>query len=1039
MLTEGIKPLLRRLRNALFRVRHRRLIRGSRYFDPDWYLSQNPGLQSDPLALRDPARHYLRHGWDGSLRPGPDFDPVWYLREYPEVATSRLNPLVHFEISGRHIGLLPLPDRALAYDFHLWRGLAPIMLPRLEQLMRGLRPAVSLQEPVTAAWAVARWRAFHGDWGGVSEILMDLVFGGDAFSTSLGPHLLLFSALLHAHRSREALTLLGQLDRRFPEARERFLARAAWNVVFDPSDRRTSVLEALNAMYQTEGLEPVAIASGHVPGLDSLCSERPEQRCDGEGCVSVIVPAFNCIETLPAALASLWSQTWSDLELVVVDDCSSDGTGDWIEAWRSEVGKPTGRKVVVVRHTENLGAYHARNTGLQHTTGRWVTVHDSDDWSHPRKIEEQVRVLQSTTHAKASMSHWVRTTPDLVFQNWRIEARQCGWVVRNISSLLLERSVMNQLGFWDEVKVAADSELVARIIAVWGEGAVVDACPGVPLSFGRVTADSLTQSGETGQETEFFGVRKEYTDFYRRWHVKSRGRVENLHLSKNPAKRSFPAPPALLSRDISSANCSDADRIQLSGLFDSAWYVSCQPELQEQKVDALEHFLTLGLRAGRDPGPEFSRSGYALAYSQRIPRRVEPILHYLESDSSQGTSGLPYIEGRRQSVSGRPTVCIVGHAAGPEPGGAERCLLDNLDALERIGWNAVVVLPNALDIDYVEKVRARASGVAFIPFAWWLENRPPCRETVGHFKVLMSRHDVKLVHANTVVLDEPYLAAQELGKPLLIHVHELPEHDRELCARLDTTPERLRERIWSLASGLIVNSRTTQQYWSGPPSGTPPTYLLPNQFPMERLLALPLPLANRRSRRLAMISSNQAKKGVADFVEVARRLTDRLPKMEFVLYGPETALLRTLGVPRRRVGRRGGIRYGGYVEDPSDALRETDILLNLSHVEESFGRTALEAMAAGRPVICYARGALPELVSDGANGYLVPFRDLDRLAERIDALVRQGDRIREMGRCGRERARAHAKLGFDAVIAGIYREFLMQAERSASGERVEMP
>ena len=100
------------------------------------------------------------------------------------------------------------------------------------------------------------------------------------------------------------------------------------------------------------------------------------------------MPAYNAENTIATAAKSILDQTWSNLELIVVDDGSSDGTWSIIEF----VARRDPR-VVPLRHPRNRGAYAARNTALSHATGDFVTAHDADDWSHPEKVALQAIAL----------------------------------------------------------------------------------------------------------------------------------------------------------------------------------------------------------------------------------------------------------------------------------------------------------------------------------------------------------------------------------------------------------------------------------------------------------------------------------------------------------------------------------------------------------------------------------------------------------------------------------------------------------------------
>ena len=101
--------------------------------------------------------------------------------------------------------------------------------------------------------------------------------------------------------------------------------------------------------------------------------------------VSVIVPVFNTKPYLAQALDSLIKQTYKNLEILVIDDGSSDGSG----ALCDEIRRRDPRIRVV--HQENRGLSGARNTGLRLMNGDYVTFLDSDDWYHREMIETLVR------------------------------------------------------------------------------------------------------------------------------------------------------------------------------------------------------------------------------------------------------------------------------------------------------------------------------------------------------------------------------------------------------------------------------------------------------------------------------------------------------------------------------------------------------------------------------------------------------------------------------------------------------------------------
>ena len=107
--------------------------------------------------------------------------------------------------------------------------------------------------------------------------------------------------------------------------------------------------------------------------------------------VSVNITAHNRAHLLPRCLKSVIKQTYSDLEIVVVDDCSSDATQEVV----AEYQKLDGR-IKYFRHEINKGNAFARNTALENCTGSYVAFMDDDDeWIDIHKLEKQINVFES--------------------------------------------------------------------------------------------------------------------------------------------------------------------------------------------------------------------------------------------------------------------------------------------------------------------------------------------------------------------------------------------------------------------------------------------------------------------------------------------------------------------------------------------------------------------------------------------------------------------------------------------------------------------
>lgn len=105
--------------------------------------------------------------------------------------------------------------------------------------------------------------------------------------------------------------------------------------------------------------------------------------------VSVIVPAYNAEKTLEAAVRSVLAQTMTDWELLLLDDCSRDGT--WALAQRL-AGED--ERIRILRHDANRGVSYSRNLGVRTAEGEYVAFLDSDDLWAPDKLEKQLALAR---------------------------------------------------------------------------------------------------------------------------------------------------------------------------------------------------------------------------------------------------------------------------------------------------------------------------------------------------------------------------------------------------------------------------------------------------------------------------------------------------------------------------------------------------------------------------------------------------------------------------------------------------------------------
>lgn len=376
------------------------------------------------------------------------------------------------------------------------------------------------------AWELTLWYANQYTKAGAEQALRYI---GDAAHGEKNREQLRRIAIIEA----ECLARIGNSETAYALLKERIEIREHPDLYLAIANLEENVEERLswiNKAYRHYGLNPIAFSSLDSPTYDELQMEKHEKKIVEQPKVSVILPAYNAESGIRIAVESILAQTWENLELLIVDDCSTDGTLEVIEQYAKQ-----DERVKCFQTPKNSGPYVARNIALAAASGDFVTVNDADDWSHEKKIEIQVRHLLDNPTIIANSSEHARLTEELYLYRRGTPGR---YIFPNMSSIMFrKKEVQAKLGFWDSVRFAADGEFKRRLIREFGKERFID-LPSGPLSLPRQSVSSLTSSSAFGYNGFFMGVRKEYVESLEYYHKKHK----DLFFPFPQTTRPFPVP-----------------------------------------------------------------------------------------------------------------------------------------------------------------------------------------------------------------------------------------------------------------------------------------------------------------------------------------------------------------------------------------------------------------------------------------------------------------------------------------------------------------
>jgi glycosyltransferase involved in cell wall biosynthesis len=328
----------------------------------------------------------------------------------------------------------------------------------------------------------------------------------------------------------EELLVQGLLG---PQTRWTVESELAHPVRGRPESTEEAWLDALNGQLADLGLLPVSLHDRPGTSFDRLFADVPDDMfIDADPLVTVIMSTYKPDESFRMAVSSLVAQTWRNLEILVVDDCSPPEFDELLESVTA-----TDPRIRLLRMPENGGTYKIRNHAIAQCRGSLVTFQDSDDWAHPERIARQVEPLLKPTGLVATHVRTLRLYPDLSavkvgYSSFRMAA----------ASLMFRKDiVLKAMGGFDESRKAADTEFKERIEALFGPDANLDLDEVLVLT--QLTDGSLSRA-----EFAFgwhHGSRVVYGDAHRFWHREIAAGRASARLEPGGPRR-FPAPERFL-------------------------------------------------------------------------------------------------------------------------------------------------------------------------------------------------------------------------------------------------------------------------------------------------------------------------------------------------------------------------------------------------------------------------------------------------------------------------------------------------------------
>lgn len=226
--------------------------------------------------------------------------------------------------------------------------------------------------------------------------------------------------------------------------------------------------------------------------------------------VSAIMTCHNAQDTIQEAVESLLLQTYPNLEVIVCDDGSTDNSWEILQEIKKRCGG-----LRVIRNNGNYGTYLSKNRAIEKSTGEILFFQDSDDISHPQRIEIQTSPLINNKEIIATRSQYLRyndTDGSLI---------PVGGLLSKLGQITLavRRQAFREIGFFDATRRAADDEWVQRLLHIYGKNSLLNL--NVALYLARLRETSLVsdmiQYSSDGKKVEQTSSipRRQYVEMFK--------------------------------------------------------------------------------------------------------------------------------------------------------------------------------------------------------------------------------------------------------------------------------------------------------------------------------------------------------------------------------------------------------------------------------------------------------------------------------------------------------------------------------------------
>jgi glycosyltransferase involved in cell wall biosynthesis len=363
-------------------------------------------------------------------------------------------------------------------------------------------------------------------------------------------------------------------------------------------------------------------------------------------------------------------------------------------------------------------------------------------------------------------------------------------------------------------------------------------------------------------------------------------------------------------------------------------------------------------------------------------------------------------------------ILFVSHSG--ELNGAERMLLQTLKKLDRKKFEPALVVPAPGLLE--EEARRLGVEVARLPLKWWLTEKNSLwkqplawlwnLKSISAIARMIRQRNIDLVFSNSSAAWNGAWAARRERIPHIWAVHELLGGESPFLVYL-LGRQALARNLLRLSCRVIANSSATAEFFPDRSR----VRVVPNGVEIpgkseEKTESLRKELGIEEGDIVLGIVGKIFKlKGQRELLLSLPSPRQSFPRLKLLVVGGvgDLRYFRSLKAIIAHHQLHHTVIFTGYRKDLVEVFPLLSLLV-LASRQESFGRVAVEAMAAGVPVLAARGGAIPEIIADGENGFLVDSNRPEVLGAAIERILRDPSQMQKIARAGYESVRVRYQL-----------------------------